>query len=46
MAKGMLCPQCKKNWMYALEEYYYPAGTKVVYYCKPCNFKEKVFEDK
>lgn len=46
MAKGKLCPQCKKIIMYALEEKYYPACTEVIYYCKPCNFKEKVFEDK
>jgi len=46
MAKGMLCPQCKKVIMYALEEKQYAAGTEVVYYCKPCNWKLKVFEDK
>ena len=46
MAKGKLCPQCKKAIMYALKETHHPAGTDVIYYCKPCNFEERFFEDK
>lgn len=46
MAKGKICPQCKKLIMKAIKETYYPAGTDVIYYCEPCDFKERVFEDK
>lgn len=45
MAKGKICPQCKKVIMEAIDEKYYPAGTDVIYYCKQCDFKERVFED-
>lgn len=45
MAKGKICPQCKKVIMYALSETHHPAGTDVIYYCKQCKFKERVFED-
>lgn len=46
MAKGRICPQCKKNQMAVLEEKQYPAGVDVIYYCRPCDFKLREFEDK
>jgi len=54
MAKGKNCPQCKRP-MFASKEKEYPAGTEVIYQCtnqnfknsgRPCDFKERVFEDK
>lgn len=46
MAKGKLCPQCKKNQMTVLEVKNYPAGDDIIYYCSPCDFKLREFEDK
>jgi len=44
MARGKKCPNCK-NSMSAETQKDYPAGTEVVYFCRSCNFREKVFED-
>ncbi|MCY1660935.1 hypothetical protein [Chryseobacterium sp. SL1] len=46
MAKGKLCPQCKKNQMAVWDVKEYPAGIDVIYYCRPCDFKLRQFEDK
>ena len=47
MAKGKMCPQ--KNcgyYMLAIEEKEEPKGSYVVYECRACGFREKVFEPK
>ncbi|MDO9512279.1 MAG: hypothetical protein Q7J34_11010 [Bacteroidales bacterium] len=45
MAKGRKCPYCG-YYMLAEQENTQAAGSWVVYVCRSCGHKEKVFEDK
>lgn len=45
MAKGKNCPMCG-HYMVAIEEDEQSRGSWVVYECRSCGFREKIFESK
>lgn len=45
MAKGKNCPMCG-HYMVSVSEKYQPLGCDIVYECRACRFRERVFEFK